>query len=197
MRRLRVWIGRAALACVMAALLVSGMGRIVVASLATVDRAPADASLEPRAGTTEEMELLLRDVGRRDADLARREAAIALREQDLRIAREEVGRALDDLAAAEAALEARMFASDSASEADLERLTLIYEGMKPKDAALLFEAMAPTFAAGFLARMAPDVASAVFSELSPNTAYALSAMIAGRNAGAATQPAQADEEAIQ
>ncbi len=59
--------------------------------------------------------------------------------------------------------------------------------MKPKDAAVLFEAMDAGFAAGFLSRMRAEAASALFSNLSPEKAYALSAIMAGRNANAATE----------
>ena len=134
--------------------------------------------------------MLVQAVAQRDEALVRREAQVALREQDIRVAREAVERSLAELGEAREALEARMIASAGASEEDLGRLTAIYEGMKPKDAAALFEAMDPEFAAGFLARMAPDAASAVFSRMPPLTAYAVSANIAGRNAGAARENTQ-------
>lgn len=179
-------LGRFGLGALAAALALSGMTRLVSANLAATGHPPL-APAPAADGGTDEMRLLVREVMARDAALAEREAALALREQDLRVAAEEVRRALDDLAAADAALEARMFASDGASEADLGRLTAIYEGMRPKDAAALFETMDPVFAAGFLARMAPDAAAGVFSNLTPTAAYAVSARIAGRNAGAATE----------
>ena len=190
MKTIKRILGRFAMLLIVGALGLAGMGRIVAANLAT-SGAPREADSTangPDPAAFEELELLLRDVAERDEALTRREAAVALREQDLRVAREEIENALADLEAAEDALERRMFESDSASENDLARLTLIYEGMKPKEAATLFESMTPTFAAGFLARMAPDVAAAVFSQLDPTTAYAVSAVIAGRNADAATAP---------
>ena len=191
MRGLRALAGRTGLALVVVALTLSAAARIVSASLAQPERTPEEAGAEtaavPSRESVEEIELLLRDIARRDAELERREAAIALREQDLRVAREEIDRATASLVEAEAALEARMFASDGASEADLDRLTAIYEGMKPKDAATLFEAMDPDFAAGFLGRMSPEVAASVFSNLPPLVAYAVSATIAGRNVDAATE----------
>ena len=204
MTRIRSLLGRVGLGAVVAALALSAMARIVSANLAlpgpTAEE--ADAAAEARHGPpgpsragVEEMELLLRDIARRDDALARREAAVALREQDLRVAREEIDRATAGLLEAERALEARMFASDGASEADLDRLTAIYEGMKPKDAAALFEAMDPDFAAGFLGRMSPESAAQVFSALPPLAAYAVSATIAGRNVGAATAPTHATSPA--
>ena len=187
MRWLAALGARLGLALLAATLALSGTVRLVSANLAVAE---PPVSPPPQPDISEEMTLLLREITARDADLSRREARIALREQDLRVAREEIARNLDALAEAEAALEARMFASDGASEADLERLTDIYQGMKPKDAAALFEAMDPDFAAGFLARMSPDAAAAVFSNLPPLAAYAVSARIAGRNASAATESAE-------
>lgn len=184
----RNFMGRSALLLLAIALMLSGMARIVSANLAV--RTPDAQTVAAESNTSEELELLLRAIAQRDAELARRETQVALREQDIRASREAVQRSLAELAEAEARLEERMFESAGASEEDLARLTAIYEGMKPKDAAALFEAMDPGFAAGFLGRMAPDAASAVFSNLAPMTAYAVSATIAGRNAGAATEDAQ-------
>ena len=195
MKRIRAFLARMGFGLVVAALTLSGMARIVSANLAQPGPTAAEAAAAeagrpaaPPSRAGEEIELLLRDIARRDEDLARREAAVALREQDLRVALDEIERATTDLVAAEEALEARMFASDAASEDDLDRLTAIYEGMKPKDAAALFAAMDPDFAAGFLGRMSPDTAASVFSALPPLTAYAVSATIAGRNVDAATAP---------
>ena len=153
MKRVGALLGRVAAIAIIGLFAVSGMARIVSASLAlpgeTAEEAgPATAS-PPGLAAVEELELLLRDISRRDTELARREATLSLREQDMRVARDEIDRAILELEEAEAALEARMFASDTASEGDLTRLTAIYEGMKPKDAAALFGTMDPGFASGF------------------------------------------------
>lgn len=171
--------------------LTSGLARIVSASLATLpDQTPSDDVVSADAllcPPSTEVADLLRQIRQRDAELSAREERVALREQDVRVARQEVLASLDDLTDAQTALEALMYRSDTASETDIARLTTVYEGMKPKDAAVLFEAMETAFASGFLARMRPDAASAIFTHLSPEKAYAVSVMMAGRNANAATE----------
>jgi flagellar motility protein MotE (MotC chaperone) len=183
----RLTLRRAPLVLLLALLVVSALARVVSASLEAIPRtAPPDGPIGLLCPPSDEVSDLLAQLAARDAALEAREVDLALREQDLRIAGQEVRAALSEMAAAQAALEARMYASDIAAEEDVTRLVAVYEGMKPKEAAALFEAMESNFAAGFLARMRPEVAAEVFSKMSPEKAYALSAVIAGRNADAAT-----------
>jgi len=107
--------------------------------------------------------------------LGEREAALALGEEVMRAR-------IADLVAAEERLAATIARVDGAAEADLARLTAVYESIKPKEAALLFEAMAPDFAAGFLARMRPDAAAGILAGMSSEAAYRASVLLAGRNA---------------
>jgi len=72
--------------------------------------------------------------------------------------------------------------AESASDNDLDRLTKVYESMKPKQAAALFEQMNPNFAAGFLGRMRPEAAAMIMAGLSPEAAHSFSVVLAGRNA---------------
>lgn len=179
------WTRRLAAIGLLSLLIASGLGRVVAAGLGDADgQAPRDdtALLCP---PSPEVETLLTQIAARAAQLDEREVAVAVREQDMRVAQQEIGASLQQLRQAQDALAARMHASDTASEADIDRLVGVYEGMKPKEAAALFEAMEPGFAAGFLARMRAESASAVFSRMAPDRAYALSAIIAGRNANAA------------
>lgn len=118
----------------------------------------------------------------RGATLAVREAALNDRMAALALAEEAIAARLTELETAEAKLRATLSIADGAAEKDLERLTAVYEAMKPAEAAALFETMAPEFAAGFLGRMRPDAAAAVVSGMKPETAYAISVLIAGRNA---------------
>ena len=87
----------------------------------------------------------------------------------------------------EAKLASTIAMADGAAEADLARLTSVYESMKPKDAAALFEQMAPPLAAGFLGRMKPGAAAGILGGMTAQRAYAVTALLAGRNAGAPTQ----------
>jgi flagellar motility protein MotE (MotC chaperone) len=120
----------------------------------------------------------------REAHLDSREAAIVSRMAALKLADEATSLRLAELKAAEEELRAVLALADGAAEADLTRLTAVYESMKPKDAAPLFEKMAPEFAAGFLGRMRPEAAGAILSGLPPDMAYSISAILAGRNATA-------------
>lgn len=181
---------RAAVAVIVALLLVSALARIVSAGLAVMpakDEVGAIDGPSLLCPPSEEVGLLLEQIGRRDTVLQEREEALALREQDVAVARQEVVASLARMEEAERRLEDRMQMSRTASEADVARLTEVYEGMKPKDAALLFASMEPGFAAGFLGRMNAGAASAIFGNLPPDSAYALSVHMAGRNANAATE----------
>jgi len=123
----------------------------------------------------------------RSKTLDAREAAVADRMQALHVAETQIARNMSALEAAEASLEATMARASGAAEEDLARLTLVYENMKPKEAAPLFEEMEPPFAAGFLGRMRPDAAAAILAKLVPETAYSISVLLAGRNANAPTE----------
>lgn len=118
----------------------------------------------------------------REAWLAAQEVALEDRLAALDLADQAIGTRLAALTAAEAELSETLSRADGAAEADLARLTEVYETMKPKDAAALFEAMAPEFAAGFLGRMRPDAAAAVLSGMPSDVAYRISILLAGRNA---------------
>jgi flagellar motility protein MotE (MotC chaperone) len=118
----------------------------------------------------------------RDAAVTARETALQDRLAALRLADEAITKRLAELEAAESRLRATLAIADGAAEKDLERLTAVYEAMKPAEAATLFEAMAPEFSAGFLGRMRPDAAAAIIAGLKPETAYTISVLIAGRNA---------------
>ncbi len=123
----------------------------------------------------------------REARLQQREAQITDRMQALRLAEAEIGDKLTALQAAQERLESTLALSETAAEDDLARLTAVYENMRPEDAATLFGQMAPDFAAGFIGRMRPEAAAPVLSQLEPEIAYSISAIMAGRNAGAPTQ----------
>ena len=114
--------------------------------------------------------------------LNEREGKMADRQQALQVAEIKIAEQLTALRAAEASLAATIALADTASESDLEKLTIVYENMAPKDAAALFEQMPPPFAAGFLGMMEPTAAAKIMAGLTPETAYSFSVMLAGRNA---------------
>lgn len=128
--------------------------------------------------------MLLTELLRREDRLRQKETAVQDREKALEIANRAIESRLVALQEAEEALRATMAIAEKAAEADLTRLTDVYQNMKPKEAAALFETMEPGFAAGFLSRMPPDIAAGVLAGLSPEAAYTISVIMAGRNAAA-------------
>ncbi|WP_343116382.1 MotE family protein [Ostreiculturibacter nitratireducens] len=179
--------GRGVLLVIATFLAASGLihlGGSAGSALANVDAAAAPAAepaaCEPEGGALAMLEALKA----REARLVEREAALADRTQALSLAETKIEERIAVLIAAEEELAATMAMAEEASEADVAKLTAVYESMKPKEAAPLFEEMAPDFAAGFLARMRPDAAAAIMAGLEPRTAYTISAVLAGRNAAA-------------
>jgi flagellar motility protein MotE (MotC chaperone) len=181
--------GRGALFIVAMLFATSGalrLGSGVGTALASAEDAPetagtgTPASCEPPAALAEALSL-------REGRLAVREAALNDRQAALALADQTITERLAALEAMEAKLRATLAIADGAAEADIERLTAVYQAMKPKDAAALFETMSPEFAAGFLGRMAPEAAAAILSGMSAEAAYGISVIVAGRNAAAPTE----------
>ena len=137
--------------------------------------------------TPEDLRAMLKAFKVREERLRTREAALRDRMRALQVADEEVSAKLQQLAQAESSLRETIALAETAAEKDLERLTRVYESMKPKQAAALFEEMDPNFAAGFLGRMRPEAAAAIMAGLSPGTAHAFSVVLAGRNAKVPTE----------
>ena len=150
-------------------------------TLAMLFPSAADASQDEGRDDTDALPDLLAALKAREADIERRERALAEQQRALEIAREEVRTNLAALAEAEAALRETIALADGAAQDDLDRLTRLYETMKPKEAAALFETMDPTFAAGFIAQMSPAAAGAIMEGLPPEIAYTVSLVLAGRN----------------
>ncbi|WP_136683466.1 MotE family protein [Falsirhodobacter xinxiangensis] len=174
----------AILAILMASAGALRLGSGVGAALARVPEPSAPSAPlvcpEPPAALAEALRL-------READVALREKALAERLVALDQANAAIDQRLAELQAAEAELSQTLALADGAAEADLSRLTAVYEAMKPKDAATLFQTMDPDFAAGFLGRMRPEAAGAILSGMPAETAYAVSVLLAGRNSSVPTE----------
>lgn len=123
----------------------------------------------------------------RETRLSAREAALEDRMAALRVADQQITQKLVELEAAETQLRETIALAETASKDDLDKLTLVYENMKPKQAAALFEEMDPNFAAGFLGRMRPESAAEIMAGLSPAAAHTFSVVLAGRNANVPQQ----------
>lgn len=159
----------------------TGIGAAMAASDTDVPEAAAPLSCpQPPAALAEAL-------SQREAALALREAALSDRIAALALVEDATTARIAALEQAEAELAATVAITDGAAEADLARLTAVYEAMKPKDAGALFATMDPPFAAGFLGRMRPEAAAAVMSGMPPDAAYAVSVLLAGRNATAPTE----------
>ncbi len=130
----------------------------------------------------EDFDAMLAAFNSREARIDAQEMAIENRMQALKLADAEVARKLDELVQAESDLRDTLALADTAAEGDLDKLTKVYETMKPKQAAALFEEMDPNFAAGFLGRMRPEAAASIMAGLSPEAAHLYSVVLAGRNA---------------
>lgn len=131
-----------------------------------------------------ELQTMLAAFQEREQALAKRESELQDRLKALEIADQAIDAKLAALQEAEQNLRATLSLADGATEADVTRLTTVYEQMKPKEAAALFEEMDPGFAAGFLARMQPESAAGIMAGLSPEAAYTISVVLAGRNGAA-------------
>ena len=149
--------------------------------------APSDtASASQSQGCEPDPDLkqILQAFDARESRIEQAEAALRDRMQALTIADREVSSKLAELTDAEARLRDTIAIAESAADTDIDRLTQVYEAMKPKQAAALFEQMDPNFAAGFLGRMRPEAAAGIMASLAPDVAHMFSVVIAGRNAGA-------------
>lgn len=182
--------GRGALTLLAALFVGSAVVRLVGGTGEAIARetvAPSAPSAQVQASgvqdlSREEIVALLAAFADRETALAERERAVEDRLNALRLAEQAVEAQLADLVAAEERLTATLAVADGAAEADVARLTAVFESMKPKDAARVFEEMDPDFAAGFVARMRPDAAAELLAGLAPASAYTISAILAGRHA---------------
>ena len=179
--------GRGALFVVAMLFATSGalrLGSGVGTALAKAEETPAE--LPVTGPTCETPSALAEALKLREDRLAVREAALQDRLAALALADKAMQERMAQLEAMEAELKATLAMADGAAEADIDRLTAVYQAMKPKDAARLFDTMSPEFAAGFLGRMTPDAAAAILSGMTPEAAYGVSVIVAGRNADVPT-----------
>jgi flagellar motility protein MotE (MotC chaperone) len=181
--------GRGALVMIAGILLLSGLlrmgdgaGQALALAKDGVEVATLPEADTQACETPDDLRRVLKAIQEREQALNRRESALQDRMQALSVAERETEKKLQALLDAEDSLRQTIAMAESASETDLERLTKVYENMKPKQAAALFEEMAPNFAAGFLGRMRPEAAAAIMAGLTPEAAHTFSVVLAGRNA---------------
>ncbi len=171
--------------------LADGSGMAIAQGLGAMGRGQPDAVpaiAEPAVCTpAPELADILESLTRREDRVAALEVELADRERTVQVAMAEVQSGLAALEEAERRLARTIATASQAAEADLTKLTSVYENMKPADAAILFGQMEPVFAAGFLGRMRADAAAAILAGLVPEQAYSISVVLAGRNADAPTE----------
>lgn len=161
----------------------SGVALAQEISALTQGEATADAP----APVAEDPDALLAAIRERSAQIAAEEARLADRAQTLAVAETRIAEQLAALEAARANLEATLAIADHAAERDIDRMTVVYENMKPAEAARIFERMDVAFAAGLLARMRPELAAQVLAGMNADSAYAVTVTIASRNHRAPVQ----------
>lgn len=166
------------------ALRVGGLGLAVASETETIPLPSNERATSPEEPQTA---ALLELIARRTAELDAKERKLQEKSHSLNAAQLLIEQNLVRMAEAEAALAASIAKVDGAAEGDLERLTNVYESMKPKIAAALFEQMTPEFAAGFLGRMSPQGAAGIMSSLSSEASYAISVVLAGRHVNTPTK----------
>ena len=123
----------------------------------------------------------------READLNAREKKLADRAQALNVAEAKLSEQLAAFETARGQLESTLASADKAAEKDIDRMTAVYEKMKPADAARILDKMDVSFAAGLLSRMKPELAAQVMAGMSPESAYAVTVTVASRNARVPTK----------
>ena len=130
---------------------------------------------------------LLATIRDREAQLDAEEKRLADRRQTLGVAETKLSEQLAAFEKARKQLEATLATADKAAEKDIDRVTLVYENMKPAEAAKILDRMDVAFAAGLMSRMRPEIAAQVLSGMNPDAAYAVTLTIASRNSAVPTK----------
>ena len=177
------------LALIVACFLGSAVLRVSESAPAVADEIGSMKGFAPATGevsgceATDDADILLLAIREREGELDRTAAELDVQARQIGEAEEGLRVQLAAFEEARAGLEATLAAADGAAERDIDRMTTVYENMKPDEAALIFEEMDVRFAAGLLARMRPELAASVLSGMKPDAAYALTLSIASRNTG--------------
>lgn len=141
----------------------------------------------PPAAAPADGDALMAAIREREAQLDADAARMADRAQTLNVAEAKLAEQLAAFEKAQKQLEATLASADKAAEKDIDRMTTVYENMKPAEAARILDRMDVSFAAGLLSRMRPELAAQVMSGMNPDSAYAVTLTIASRNSGVPTE----------
>ena len=161
--------------------LASFVGRIaVLASDIVGGSANAQASDLAAVGSCVDGELAAAVKDRMYA-LDKREAKITDREVELRTYEAQVDKRLSELETANNKLQANIQIVQDARSADIQKLSAIYEGMKPAQAGQIINEMDANFAAGLLSSMNNEQAAQVVASMDSQKAYLVSVILANRS----------------
>lgn len=149
------------------------------ASAAPLSRASPAASPSERA--------LLERLGERRDELQQRNRDVDLRERLLENAEKKLEARINELKALEAKAEAASQAAAPESAA-LKNLVLMYETMKPKDAARVFDRLSHDVLVPVVLQMNPKKMAEVLAVMAPESAEKLTVALAGRARLAAAPP---------
>lgn len=164
-----------------AALRVTESGMAIAQEIGALAQDAEEPEAPAVSPPTETPDILLDAIRERSDQLAAEEARLADRAQTLAVAEIRLTEQLAALEEARASLEATLAMADHASERDIDRMTVVYESMKPAEAARIVERMDVAFAAGLMARMKPEIAAQVLAGMNADAAYAVTLTIASRN----------------
>jgi flagellar motility protein MotE (MotC chaperone) len=160
---------------------------------ANSEAVPADAldqlqKNNPDNLSSAEKALLDRLQARRQ-DLDARSQELDLRENLLRAAEKKIEEQLAELKAVEDRITAAEEARKAEEDAKLKDLVIMYENMKPKEAAQIFDVMDMKVLVEVASKMAPKKAGEVIAKMEPAVAERLTVALAKREEAKAAAPA--------
>lgn len=130
---------------------------------------PDDSGEETRAFTASEIEVL-QALSRRREDLDKRERMIADKEALLEAAAQEVDRKIAELNKLKGEMEKLLGTQQQMEEGRLKSLVKIYEGMKPKEAAIIFNTLDLDVLLAIIGNMNERKATPIMAEMDPEKA---------------------------
>jgi flagellar motility protein MotE (MotC chaperone) len=142
----------------------------------------------PEGLSSAEKALLDRLQARRQ-ELDGRSQELDLRENLLRAAEKKIEEQLVELKAVEDRIAAAEEAKKTQEDAKLKDLVIMYENMKPKEAAAIFDVMEMRVLVDVASKMAPKKAGDVIAKMEPTAAERLTVALAKRQEAKAVTPA--------
>lgn len=151
---------------------------------------PATAPAAPAAEPTPEQRAeraLLESLRARRAELEAREQALAAREMVAAAAERRLGQRIEEMAALQARLEASEKQRGERDDAAWKQMVKLYEGMRPRDAAVIFDELEMPVLVQIVDRMGERKAAPVLGAMKPERARLLTAELARHRASRPTE----------